>query len=47
MAGNTSLMAAKLLSENGIKAESLNGGISTLSQDKGKPISQLVRMATE
>ena len=47
MAGNTSLMAAKLLSEKGITAESLNGGISTLSQDKGKPISQLVRMATE
>ena len=47
MAGNTSLMAAKLLSENGVEAESLNGGISTLSQDKGKPISQLVRMATE
>ncbi len=47
MAGNTSLMVAKLLGEKGIMAESLNGGISTLSQDKGKPISQLVRMATE
>jgi cysteine synthase len=47
MAGNTSLMVAKLLAEKGIVAESLNGGISTLSQDKGKPISQLVRMATE
>lgn len=47
MAGNTSLMVAKLLAERGIMAESLNGGISTLSQDKDKQISQLVRMATE
>jgi len=47
MAGNTSLMVAKLLAEKGIVAESLNGGISTLSQEKGKPISQLVQMARE
>ena len=47
MAGNTSLMVAKLLAEKGIAAESLNGGISTLSQEKGKPISQLVKMASE
>lgn len=47
MAGNTSLMVAKLLAEKGIVAESLNGGISTIAQDKNKAISQLVRMATE
>ncbi len=47
MAGNTSLMVAKLLAEKGMVAESLNGGISTLAQDEAKPISQLVKMATE
>lgn len=47
MMGNTSLMVAKVLAGKGIIAESLNGGISALSQNKGKPISELVRMATE
>jgi cysteine synthase/rhodanese-related sulfurtransferase len=47
MMGNTSLMAAKVLAGKGIVAQSLTGGISALSQEKGKPISELVRMATE
>jgi cysteine synthase/rhodanese-related sulfurtransferase len=47
MMGNTSLMVAKGLAQKGIVAESLNGGISALSQEKGRPISELVRMATE
>jgi rhodanese-related sulfurtransferase len=47
MAGNTSLMAVKVLAEKGIATESLTGGISALSQGKGKPISELIRVATE
>lgn len=47
MMGNTSLRVAQVLAEKGIVAESLTGGISTLSQEKGKPISELVRVATE
>lgn len=47
MMGNTSLRVAEVLSEKGIAAESLTGGISALSQDKGKEISELVRLATE
>jgi cysteine synthase A len=47
MMGNTSLRVAQVLAEKGIVAESLTGGISTLSQEKGKPISELVRIATE
>ncbi|MGI0064362.1 MAG: pyridoxal-phosphate dependent enzyme [Nitrosopumilaceae archaeon] len=47
MAGNTSLMAVQVLAGKGIAAESLTGGISTLSQEKGKQISELVRIATE
>lgn len=47
MAGNTSLMAVKVLAGKGITAESLTGGISTLSQGKGKQISELIRVATE
>ncbi len=47
MAGNTSLMAVKVLAGKGITAESLTGGISTLSQGKGKQISELIRLATE
>jgi cysteine synthase len=47
MAGNTSLMAARVLAGKGIAAESLIGGISALSQDKGKQIAQLVQVATE
>ena len=47
MMGNTSLRAAEVLAEKGIAAESLTGGISVLSQDKGKELSELVRIATE
>ena len=47
MMGNTSLRAAQVLGEKGIVAESLTGGISALSQEKDKPISELVRIATE
>ncbi len=47
MMGNTSLMAAQVLARKGIVAQSLTGGISALSQEKGKQISELVRMATE
>ncbi len=47
MMGNTSLRVAQVLEQKGIAAESLNGGISALSQGKGKQISELVRMATE
>jgi rhodanese-related sulfurtransferase len=47
MMGNTSLKVAEVLAEKGIVAESLTGGISALSQDKGKQISELVRIATE
>lgn len=47
MMGNTSLRVAEVLAEKGIAAESLTGGISALSQDKDKQISELVRIATE
>jgi cysteine synthase len=47
MMGNTSLQVAQVLAEKGIVAQSLTGGISTLSQEKGKQISELVRLATE
>lgn len=47
MMGNTSLRVAQVLGQKGIAAESLNGGISALSQGKGKQITELVRMATD
>jgi cysteine synthase A len=47
MAGNTSLMAVRALASKGITTESLTGGISALSQGKGKQISELIRIATE
>lgn len=47
MMGNTSLRVAEVLAEKGIAAESLTGGISALSEDKGKELSELVRIATE
>ncbi|MGH9933938.1 MAG: pyridoxal-phosphate dependent enzyme, partial [Nitrososphaerales archaeon] len=47
MMGNTSLRVAEVLAGKGIVAESLNGGISALSQGKGKQISELVQMATK
>ena len=47
MMGNTSLRVAQVLGQKGIAAESLTGGINTLSQGKGKQIAELVKMATE
>jgi cysteine synthase len=47
MMGNTSLRVAEVLAEKGIVAKSLTGGISALSQDKGKELSELVQMAME
>ena len=47
MMGNTSLRVAEVLAEKGIAAKSLTGGISALSQDKGKELSELVRIASE
>ena len=47
MAGNTSLMAAHVLASKGIVTESLTGGISSLAQGKGKPIFELIKIATE
>jgi cysteine synthase len=47
MAGNTSLMAVKVLAEKGIATESLVGGISAISQGKGKQIGELIKIATE
>ncbi|MGI0073426.1 MAG: pyridoxal-phosphate dependent enzyme [Nitrosotalea sp.] len=47
MAGNTSLMAVRVLAGKGIATESLTGGISALSQGKGKQIAELIRVATE
>lgn len=47
MAGNTSLMAVKVLAGKGIVTESLMGGISELPQAKGRPIPDLIRVATE
>ena len=38
MAGNTSLMAVKVLAGKGIVTESLNGGITNLPQAKGRQI---------
>jgi rhodanese-related sulfurtransferase len=47
MAGNTSLMAAKVLASKGIATESLTGGISAISQVQGKQIFELIKIATE
>jgi rhodanese-related sulfurtransferase len=47
MAGNTSLMAVKVLAGKGIVTESLAGGISELPQAKDRPIPELIRVATE
>ncbi len=47
MAGNTSLMAVKVLAGKGIVSESLTGGISELPQAKGRPIPDLIKVATE
>ena len=45
MAGGTSLRAARVLSQKGLDATSLSGGISTISQTNGAPISKLVQVA--
>ena len=47
MAGNTSLMAVKVLASKGIVTESLTGGISELPQAKNRPIPELIKAATE
>jgi cysteine synthase len=45
MAGNTSLMLAKVLERKGVAAESLIGGITGLPASRGKQPSELVRIA--
>ena len=47
MAGNTSLMAVKVLAGKGIVTESLIGGITALPQGKDRQLSELIRVATE
>ncbi len=47
MAGFTSLNAVQVFGKKGIATESLTGGISGLSQKKGKQISELIKVATE
>ena len=47
MAGFTSLNAVKVLAGKGIASESLTGGISALSEGKGKQMSELIQVATE
>ncbi len=47
MAGNTSLMAVKVLAGKGIITESLTGGITELPQGKGRQVSELIKVATE
>jgi len=45
MAGNTSLMLAKVLERSGVAAESLVGGISGLPESRGKQPFELVKIA--
>lgn len=47
MVGNTSLRLAKLLTEKGIDAESLKGGIMGIPQSNGKNPTQLVQLANQ
>jgi len=47
MAGNTSLMAVKVLAGKGIVTESLTGGITQLPQGMGRDPSQFIKVATE
>lgn len=47
MAGNTSLMATKVLASKGIVTQSLNGGISELPEAKNKSPGEFIRVATE
>jgi rhodanese-related sulfurtransferase len=46
MSGSTSLQMARTLSEKGIKAQSLTGGISLLARNSGRPVLALVRPAS-
>jgi len=45
MAGNTSLMLAKVLERRGVAAESLVGGITGLPASRGKQPFELVEIA--
>ena len=47
MAGNTSLMASKVLATKGIVTESLTGGITELPEGKGIDPSKFIKVATE
>ena len=47
MAGNTSLMASKVLAKSGIAAQSLNGGITGLPESIGRNPGEFIRVATE
>ena len=47
MAGNTSLMATKVLASKGVVTQSLNGGISELPEAKNKSPGQYIKVATE
>jgi cysteine synthase len=47
MAGNTSLMAVKVLAGKGIVTQSLNGGISELPEAKSKSPGEFIKVATE
>ena len=47
MAGNTSLMAVKVLAGKGIVTQSLNGGISELPEVKTKSPGEFIKIATE
>jgi len=47
MAGNTSLMAVKVLAGKGIVTESLKGGISELPEGKSKSPGEFIKAATE
>ena len=47
MAGNTSLMASKVLAAKGIVTESLNGGITELPEGRSTDPSKFIKVATE
>lgn len=47
MAGNTSLMATKILTGKGIVTESLNGGITNLPEGQGKNPGEYIQIARE
>jgi cysteine synthase len=47
MAGQTSLMAAKVLAGNGVITESLIGGLTEMPEGKSRQLSELIRQATE